>query len=98
MNGNADTARALYLELRALGLKLWVEDAPDGGPLDYGIALDGLRSLSEARARRLARTAVVVHPPGPGLAPARAASARRWPAPDHGSGAQGRQRTALPVT
>ncbi|MEW6637379.1 MAG: hypothetical protein AB1425_11285 [Actinomycetota bacterium] len=55
MNGSVDTARALYLELRALGLTLWVEDDPDGGPLDYGIALDGLRSLSEARARRLAR-------------------------------------------
>ncbi|BBL79460.1 hypothetical protein RxyAA322_13140 [Rubrobacter xylanophilus] len=55
MNGHCDTARALYLELRALGLTLWVEDDPDGGPLDYGIALDGLRSLSEARARRLAR-------------------------------------------
>lgn len=55
MNGHCDTARALYLELRALGLKLWVEDDPDGGPLDYGIALEGLRSLSEARARWLAR-------------------------------------------
>jgi hypothetical protein len=55
MNGHCDTARSLYLELRALGLKLWVEDDPDGGPLDYGIALDGLRSLSEARARRMAR-------------------------------------------
>lgn len=55
MNSNADTARSLYLELRALGLKLWVEDDPGGGPLDYGIALDGLRSLSDARARRLAR-------------------------------------------
>jgi hypothetical protein len=55
MNGHCDTARALYLELRALGLKLWVEDDPDGGPLDYGIALDGLRSLPEARARSVRR-------------------------------------------
>lgn len=55
MNGHPCTARALYLELRALGLELWVEDAPDGGPLDYGIAVGGMRSLSEARARRLAR-------------------------------------------
>lgn len=55
MNGHRDTARALYLELRSLGLKLWVEDDPDGGPLDYRIALNGLCSLSEARVRQVAR-------------------------------------------
>ena len=36
-----DPARSLYLELRALGLELWVEDDPKGGPLDYGIEVDG---------------------------------------------------------
>jgi hypothetical protein len=55
VNGGADAARSLYLELRALGLRVWVEDDPDGGPLDYGIAVSGLRSLSEDRARRVAR-------------------------------------------
>jgi hypothetical protein len=55
MNGHRDTARALYLELRALGLKLRVEDDPDGGPLDYRIALNGLCSLSEARACQVVR-------------------------------------------
>lgn len=51
----SDDARPLYLELRALGLGLWVEDDPDGGVLDYRLALDGLRSIPEARARRLVR-------------------------------------------
>ncbi len=55
MNGHPDAARPLYLELRALGLKLWVEDDPDGGLLDYGIAVGGVTSLAEARARRVAR-------------------------------------------
>ena len=55
MTDRADTVRSLYLELRALGLKLWVEDAPNGGPLDYGIALDGLNSLPEVRARCVRR-------------------------------------------
>ena len=45
MRGDADVARALYLELRAMGLGLRVEDTLDGGPLDYGIAVDGLCSL-----------------------------------------------------
>lgn len=55
MNANIDTARALYLELRALRLKVWVEDDPDGGFLDYRIALDGLRNLSEIQANRIIR-------------------------------------------
>lgn len=55
MNGNIDTARALYLELRALRLKVWVEDDPDGRFLDYRIALDGLRNLSEVQANRIIR-------------------------------------------
>jgi hypothetical protein len=55
MNGSVETARALYLELRALRLEVWVEDDPDGGVLDYGIALDGMHSLPGARARSLRR-------------------------------------------
>lgn len=55
MNESSHAARALYLELRALRLKVWVEDDPDGTVLDYGIALDGLRSLANAHARQLAR-------------------------------------------
>lgn len=55
MNGNIDTARALYLELRALRLKVWVEDDPDGTVLDYGIVLDGLRSIPELHARSIRR-------------------------------------------
>lgn len=55
MNGSADAARSLYLELRSAGVRLWVEDDPDGGPLDYRIAQDGLCALSEVRARWLAR-------------------------------------------
>jgi hypothetical protein len=55
MNGDADVARALYLELRALGLGLRVEDALDGGPLDYGIAVDGLRALPGSLAQSLRR-------------------------------------------
>lgn len=53
MSGCAGTARSLYLELRAMGLKLWVEDGPEGAPLDYGIGMSGLRGLSEAYARYL---------------------------------------------
>lgn len=55
MNGNLDTARALYLELRALRLKVWAEDAPDGGLLDYRIALDGLHAIPAAHARSVRR-------------------------------------------
>lgn len=55
MSGDADAARSLYLELRSLGLKLWTEDDPDGGTLDYRVAVAGLSSLAEAHARRVAR-------------------------------------------
>lgn len=55
MNGCEDVARSLYLELRALGLELWVEDDPDGGPLDYGIEAAGLHQLSGARAKEVRR-------------------------------------------
>jgi hypothetical protein len=53
MSGCAGTARSLYLELRAVGLKVWVEDGPEGTPLDYGIGMSGLRDLSEAHACHL---------------------------------------------
>ena len=55
MNGSIDTARALYLELRALRLKVWAEDDPDGGFLDYRIALDGLHAIPAAHARSVRR-------------------------------------------
>ena len=55
MNGCEDVARSLYLELRALGLEVWVEDDPDGGPLDYGIEAAGLHKLSGARAKEVRR-------------------------------------------
>ncbi len=55
MSEHVDAARSLYLELRALGLKVWVEDDPDGGMLDYGLVVDGLRSLPEASARSARR-------------------------------------------
>lgn len=55
MNADIDTVRALYLELRALGLKVRVEDDPDGGVLDYRLALDGLPAIPQARARRVVR-------------------------------------------
>ena len=55
MSDHVDVARSLYLELRALGLGVRVVDAPDGGPLDYGIALDGLASLPKALRRSVRR-------------------------------------------
>ena len=55
MNGCEDVARSLYLELRALGLEVWVEDDPDGGPLDYGIEAVGLHNLPVAHAREVRR-------------------------------------------
>ena len=45
----------MYLELRALGLKVWVEDDPDGVVLDYGLIVDGLRSLPEGSAQNARR-------------------------------------------
>ena len=53
MSGYADVARALYLELRAEGLEVRVEDNPDGGPLDYGITIGGLRSRPASYARSI---------------------------------------------
>lgn len=53
MNDCEDVARSLYLELRAMGLEVWVEDDPDGGPLDYGIEAAGLHKLSGARAKEV---------------------------------------------
>ena len=47
------TARPLYIELRALGLEVRVQDNPDTGPLDYGIVIDGLSALPDGRSRRL---------------------------------------------
>jgi hypothetical protein len=47
------TARPLYIELRALGLEVRVQDNPDVGPLDYGIVIDGLSTLPDGRSRRL---------------------------------------------
>ena len=55
MSSDADAARALYLELRALGLAVRVVDDPKGGPLDYGIVVDGLRSLPGSLARSINR-------------------------------------------
>lgn len=51
MSEYVGAARSLYLELRSLGLGLRVEDDPDGGTLDYGLVVDGLRALPEASAR-----------------------------------------------
>ncbi len=51
MSGCADTARALYLELRALRLEVRVEDDPDGDTLDFPVALGGLHRLSETHAQ-----------------------------------------------
>ncbi len=53
MSGYADVDRALYLELRAEGLEVRVEDNPDGGPLDFRITIGGLRSRSESYARSM---------------------------------------------
>ena len=55
MKGCEDVARSLYLELRALGLELWVADDLNGGPLDYGIEAVGLHKFSGARAREIRR-------------------------------------------
>jgi hypothetical protein len=47
------TARPLYIELRALGITVQVEENPDLGPLDYGLVIDGLGALPDGRSRRL---------------------------------------------
>ena len=49
------TARPLYIELRALGLEVRVQDNPDTGPLDYGIVIDGLGALPDGTSRRLSK-------------------------------------------
>jgi hypothetical protein len=57
MNQGADTARSLYLELRASRLDVWVDDDPrgTGSVLDYGIVVDGLHRLSVAEASNVIR-------------------------------------------
>lgn len=55
MSGCADVARPLYLELRALGLEVRVEDNPDGGTLDFRISLGGLHCLSRTHAKSVRR-------------------------------------------
>jgi hypothetical protein len=50
MSAHAHAARPLYLELRALGLEVQVKDNPDGGYLDYGIAIGGLHTLPKPHA------------------------------------------------
>ena len=47
-------ARALYLELRSLGLEVRVEDY-SGDPANYRIVVGGLSSLSPVHADRLMR-------------------------------------------
>ena len=47
-------ARALYLELRALGLEVRAEDDTNG-PANYRIVVGGLSSLSPVHADRLMR-------------------------------------------
>lgn len=58
MNRGANTARSLYLELRASRLEVRVHDAPrgTGGVLDYGIVVeDRLHLLSVAQASSVTR-------------------------------------------
>lgn len=47
-------ARPLYLELRALGLEVWIEEEPDEHAT-FRIVVGGLRSLSSTHAERLER-------------------------------------------
>jgi len=60
MTGYADIARhrkrarSLYLELKALGVDLQIEEYPDD-PQEYRILVGGLKSLSPAHADRLKR-------------------------------------------
>jgi hypothetical protein len=53
VNDRDDAARSLYLELRAGGLELWVEDDPERGPLDYGIEFAGIHKIPGARAEEV---------------------------------------------
>lgn len=47
-------ARSLYLELRALGLEVWVEEE-DSDPTGYRVVVEGRRSLSPAHLDRIIR-------------------------------------------
>jgi hypothetical protein len=57
MNREADVARSMYLELRALRLEVRVEvdTRGAGGVLDYGIAVDDSHSLSVAEVNSVTR-------------------------------------------
>jgi hypothetical protein len=57
MNRGANTARSLYLELRARLLEVQVHDDPrgTGGVLDYGIAVVDFHSLSVAKVNSVTR-------------------------------------------
>lgn len=55
-------ARHLYLELRALGLELQLEERQED-PTGYVVKVGGLKSLSEAHADRVRRR-VEEHKPG----------------------------------
>lgn len=54
MSSHRKQARALYLELRALGLEVRAEDDSEG-PASYRIVIGGLSSLSPVHADRLMR-------------------------------------------
>lgn len=55
-NRVANPARSLYVELRACGLDMLLrEDAWGEGVLDYGVVVDGLRSLSAEQMSSLAQ-------------------------------------------
>ena len=53
-SGASKQARALYLELRALGLEVRADD-DTSGPANYRIVVGGLSSLSPVHADRLIR-------------------------------------------
>ena len=56
MNGVANSARSLYLELTASNLEMRLEEDVWGkGVLDYGVVVEGLRSLSAAQMGSLAQ-------------------------------------------
>jgi hypothetical protein len=56
VNGVANPARSLYVDLIAQGLDVRLrEDAWGEGVLDYGVVVDGLRSLSAAQMGSLAQ-------------------------------------------
>ena len=57
MNGGADVARRLYLELRVFRFKVRLEEDHwgTGNDLNYGIVVDGLHLLSAAHASSVTR-------------------------------------------